>query len=188
MKRRKAIGGILAITGIGIASYTGINFFYQKLNKGQLQNYLNLISALVDIIIPPTETAGAQEAKVQNYIIDFMESCASKKEYNNFLNGLNDLQETCLNKYNNNFEDCSINQKTEVLENLDRNSDANSLLAKINNKIRGRSFFSMLKSLTVEGYCTSELGATKLLAYVPVPANYNAIITIEPNQKAWATS
>jgi hypothetical protein len=141
----------------------------------------------VDVIIPPTETPGAKEAKVQNYIIDFMESCASKKEYNNFLNGLNDLQETCLNYYNNNFEDCTMGQKIEVLENLDSNYDSNSLLAKIDNKIKGRSFFNILKSLTVEGYCTSELGATKLLAYVPVPVNYNAIITIEPNQKAWAT-
>jgi hypothetical protein len=187
MNRRKAIGGILAFTGLGIASYTGVKFFYGKSNKGQLRNYLNLISELVDVIIPPTETPGAKEAKVQNYIIDFMESCSSKKEYNNFLNGLDDLQDTCLNNYDNNFEDCTMNQKIEVLENLDSNYDSNSLLAKIDNKIRGRSFFNILKSLTVEGYCTSELGATKLLAYVPVPVNYNAIITIEPNQKTWAT-
>ena len=128
-----------------------------------------------------------KEAKVQNYIIDFMESCSTKKEYNNFFNGLTDLQETCLNSYNANFEDCTMEQKIEVLQNLDSNSDTSSLLAKIDAKIRGRSFFNILKSLTIEGYCTSELGATKLLAYVPVPVNYNAIITIEPNQKAWAT-
>ena len=187
MNRRKAIGGILAITGLGIASYTGVKFFYGKSNKGQLRNYLSLISELVDVIIPPTDSPGAKEANVQNYIIDFMESCSSKKEYNNFLNGLNDLQDTCLNNYDNNFEDCTMNQKIEVLENLDSNYDSNSLLAKIDAKIRGRSFFNILKSLTIEGYCTSELGATKLLAYVPVPVNYNAIITIEPNQKAWAT-
>jgi len=187
MNRRKAIGGILAITGIGIASYSGVNLFHGKSNRGQLKNYLNLLSELVDVIIPPTETPGAKEAKVQNYIIDFMESCSSKKEYNNFLNGLTDLQDTCLNNYDNNFEDCTMNQKVEVLENLDSNYDSNSLFAKIDAKIRGRSFFNILKSLTVEGYCTSELGATKLLAYVPVPFNYKAITTIEPNQKAWAT-
>jgi hypothetical protein len=74
-----------------------------------------------------------------------------------------------------------------VLENLDSNTDSNSLFTKINNKIRGRSFFNILKSLTVEGYCSSELGATKLLSYVAVPINYKAITTIKPNQKAWAT-
>jgi hypothetical protein len=58
------------------------------LNEGQLKNYINLISELVDEIIPPTETPGAKEAKVQDYIIDFMESCSSK-EYKNFLKWLN---------------------------------------------------------------------------------------------------
>jgi hypothetical protein len=186
MNRRKAVGGILAFIGIGVASFTGINFFYGKSNRGQLKNYLNLISELVDVIIPPTDTPGAKEAKVQNYIIDFMESCTSNKDYTTFFNGLNDVQETCSNDYNTNFEDCTMEQKTEVLQNLDNNSDANNLLAKIDNKLRGRSFFNILKSLTIEGYCTSESGATKLLAYDAVPANYKAITTIEPNQKAWA--
>lgn len=189
MNRRKAIGGMLALTGISIASFTGIKYFFgnSKSNRGQLQDYLNLISELVDVIIPPTETPGAKQAKVQYYIIDFMESCSSNKEYNNFFNGLKDLQQTCLNNYSINFEDCLMEQKIEVLENLDNNSDSNSLLTKIDNKIRGRSFFYILKSLTIEGYCTSEIGATQLLAYVPVPVTYKAITTIELNQKAWAT-
>ncbi len=125
MNRRKAIGGLLALTGIGIASSVGFKFFYgnSKSQRGQLKNYLNLISELVDVIIPPTETPGAKEAKVQDYIIDFMESCSSNKEYNTFFNGLNDLQETCLNNFNTNFEDCTMTQKIEVLENLDSNSD-----------------------------------------------------------------
>tara|TARA_B100000809_G_scaffold169704_1_gene167063 strand:- start:9546 stop:10112 length:567 start_codon:yes stop_codon:yes gene_type:complete len=187
MKRRKAIGGILALTGISVASFYGVKFLYGKSNRGQLKNYLNLISELVDVIIPSTETPGAKEANVQNYIIDFMESCSSNKEYNNFFNGLNDLQESCLNQYAANFEDCATTQKIEVLANLDSNASSNSLLTKIDNKIRGRSFFNILKSLTVEGYCTSEIGATQHLAYLQVPANYKAITTLEPNQKAWAT-
>ena len=187
MQRRKAIGGILALTGIGVASFTGIKFFFGNSNKGQLPNYLNLISELVDVIIPPTDTPGAKEARVQDYVIDFMESCSSPKEYNNFFNGLNDLQETCLSDYNTTFEACTEEQKIAVLKDLDSSADANSLLTKINNKIRGRSFFNILKSLTVEGYCTSELGATKLLAYAAVPGSYKAITTLKPNQKAWAT-
>lgn len=190
MNRRKAIGGIFAIAGIGVASYTGFKFFYgnSTVNRGQLPNYINLIAELVDVIIPPTDTPGAKEAKVQDYIIHFMESCTSNREYNNFFNGLNDLQETCLNDFNTHFEDCTNEQKTEVLEALDDNSDANSLLSKINNKLRGRSFFNILKSLTIEGYCTSEIGATQLLVYAPVPVNYKAITTMKPNQKAWATT
>lgn len=189
MNRRKAIGGILAFTGIGVASFAGYNFFNanSNANRGQLKNYQNLIAELVDVIIPPTDTPGAKEAKVQEYIIDFMESCSSNKEYNNFYNGLNDLQESCVNDYDTNFESCTASQKIEVLEILNVNSDDDSILAKIDNKIRGRSFFNILKTLTIEGYCTSEIGATQLLTYVPVPVVYNAITTVTPTQKAWAT-
>ncbi|CAH8283599.1 gluconate 2-dehydrogenase subunit 3-like protein [Mariniflexile fucanivorans] len=189
MNRRKALGSILGLTGIGIVSYVGLKYVSgnSASNKGQLPKYLNLIAELVDVIIPPTETPGAKEAKVQDYIVDFMESCASNKEYNNFFNGLNDLQETCLNTYDASFENCTMEQKMVLLEDLDNNSGSNSLFSKINNKLRGRSFFNLLKTLTIEGYCTSELGTTVHLNYAPVPGKYEAITTINTNQKAWAT-
>ncbi|WP_445748080.1 gluconate 2-dehydrogenase subunit 3 family protein [Polaribacter sp.] len=187
MDRRKAIGGILAFTGIGIASFTGFKFFYGTSNRGKLKNYKDLIAELADVIIPASDTPGAKEANVQNFIIDFMESCSSNKEFNTFYSGLNDIQSTCLNDYNTVFQKCTNQQKIEVLKNLDTNQDSNSFFTKIDTKIRGRSFFNILKSLTIEGYCSSELGATNLLSYVPVPANYSAITTITSNQKAWAT-
>jgi hypothetical protein len=34
MQRRKAIGGILALTGIGVASFTGIKFFFGNSDRG----------------------------------------------------------------------------------------------------------------------------------------------------------
>jgi len=190
MNRRKAIGGILGITGLGLASFTGFKLFYapSAIDRGQLQRFENLLAELVDVIIPATETPGAKDARVQDYIIRFMESCSSNKEYYNFLSGLEDVQDTCLYDYSASFQECTIAQKTNVLEDLDRNYNANSLVSKIDKKIRGRSFFTILKSLTVEGYCTSRLGATQLLAYQPVPGRYTAITTLQPNQKAWATS
>lgn len=187
MNRRKAIGGILALTGIGIGTYTGFNFFYATSNKGQLTNYKNVIAALVDVIIPATETPSAKEANVQDFIIDYMETCSSRKEYTNFFNGLNGLQETCLDTYGFHFEKCTPQQQITIVEDLDNTYDASNLFSKIRNKIAGRPFYTILKALTVEGYCTSELGATQHLVYEPIPARYNPITTIQPNQKAWAT-
>ena len=142
---------------------------------------------MVDVIIPTTDTPGAKEAKVQDYIINFMEFCSSNKEFNSFFNGLNDLQDTAVSDYENDFENCTTAQKITMLENLDSDNGSNSLLTKIDTKIRGRSFFNILKTLTIEGYCTSEIGATQMLAYNPVPGKYKAITNLQPNQKAWAT-
>jgi hypothetical protein len=66
---------------------------------------------------------------------------------------------------------CTEAQKIAVLHSIDSNADANSLFTKINNKIRGCSFFNILKTLTVEGYCSSKIGTTKLSAYLAVLPN-----------------
>lgn len=190
MNRRKALGGILGFTGVGLASFGGYKYFLGDLNKNkeEIKVYFDVISELIDVIIPTTAASpGAKSAGVQDYIIYYMEDCSSKKEYHNFLNGLKDLQEHCLDAYGRNFENCTIDQKIKQVENLDNNSSSNSLFTKIRNKLLGRSFFNIIKTLTIEGYCTSSIGATKHLTYLPVPGRYKAITELSPNQKSWAT-
>ncbi|MGK0446491.1 MAG: hypothetical protein ACJA2M_000260 [Polaribacter sp.] len=189
MNRRKAIGGILGLTGLSLVAGLGTKYFIgnSSHNTERIEKHIGLIAELVDVIIPSTTTPGAKESLVHEYIVNYMEECSSRKEYTNFLNGLNDIQETSLNNFNSVFEECSKIQKIQLVENLEESSNYTGLLLKINNKLRGRSFFNMLKKLTIEGYCTSFNGATKHLAYLPVPGKYNAITTLSTNQKAWAT-
>lgn len=188
MNRRIAIKGILGLAGLSYASIIGVKYFirYSNHGRGNLEAHTLLIAELTDVIIPPTTSPGAKDALVHEYIIRYMEDCSPMKEYNNFLNGLTDLQENCENTYNHNFENSTAVQKNKILENLDNNHDSTSLFLKINNKFLGRSFFDILKSLTIEGYCTSELGATKNLEYQLIPGKYKAITSLT-NQKAWAT-
>lgn len=189
MNRRKAIGGILGLAGVSYASVIGVSHFKENSteSRGKLAAHANFLAELVDVIIPATSTPGAKMAGVQDYIINYMEDCSSSKEYTNFLNGLNDLHERSENAYGCNFETCSASQKNELLENLDNSWYSKGLLMKINNKLLGRSFFNLLKTLTIEGYCTSFMGATKHLEYLPIPGRYKAITTLQANQKSWAT-
>jgi len=189
MNRRKAIGGILGLAGVSYASVIGINHFKENSteSRGKLAAHTNFINELVDVIIPATSSPGAKMAGVQDYIIDYMEDCSSRKEYTNFLNGLNDLKEQCESLYGLDFGDCSIFQKNYLLEKLNNNWYSKGLLLKINNKLLGRSFFNLLKTLTIEGYCTSFMGARKHLEYLPIPGKYNAITALQANQKSWAT-
>jgi len=189
MNRRTAIKGILGLAGLGYATFIGVKYFigYSNQGRGKLEAHSMLIAELTNVIIPPTKTPGAKETVVHEYIIRYMEDCSQMKEYINFLNGLNELQENCQNSYNHNFENCTAVQKNKMLENLDNKLDSTSLFSKINNKLQGRSFFDILKLLTIEGYCTSELGATKHLEYQPIPGKYLAITNLKANQKSWAT-
>ncbi|MCH5720423.1 gluconate 2-dehydrogenase subunit 3 family protein [Niabella hibiscisoli] len=61
------------------------------------------------------------------------------------------------------------------------------ILNKVKTKLIGRSFISLLKDMTAIGYCTSELGATKGLAYEAVPVKFIACMPLIQGQKSWAT-
>jgi hypothetical protein len=189
MNRRKALLGILGVAGVSILPVLGTKYFIGNSSNtnDKLEDHTELIAELVDVIIPASKSPGAKESLVHDYVINYMKECASRKEYKNFLNGLNDLQEESVISFNSAFENCSKSQKKQLLENLEASSTYSGLLMKINNKLRGRSFFNILKTLTIEGYCTSSNGATKHLAYVPVPGRYNAVTKLNVNQKAWAT-
>ena len=52
---------------------------------------------------------------------------------------------------------------------------------------KDRPFFRLMKQLTVAGYFTSEIGATKALEYVPIPGRFEGDVLMQPGQKAWAT-
>jgi len=45
----------------------------------------------------------------------------------------------------------------------------------------------MMKELTLLGYFTSEVGATKALRYIAVPGRYDGNVPYKKGDKAWAT-
>ena len=47
-------------------------------------------------------------------------------------------------------------------------------------------FFDIMKSLTLFGYFTSEVGCKEALEYVPIPGRYDGCIEIKEGQKAYA--
>ena len=48
------------------------------------------------------------------------------------------------------------------------------------------SFFKILKDYTLTGYFLSEVGATQALAYERVPGGFQGDLPLAPDQKAWA--
>jgi len=190
MNRRTSLKSALGLCLLGISSFSAYKWY--SLNKEVdirlIISFKPLISELAEIIIPQTDTPGAKAAGVENFIVNVITNCTGKKEQNKFLAGLNDLEKYTMDTYNKTFFKCSVKEKTQILEYFE-NKDTYRIriLNKINNKFLGQSFFTKLKNLTIEGYCSSQKGATEGLAYDYIPVNYEACIPLKPNQKSWAT-
>jgi len=190
MNRRSYLKSILVLSGIGAVSFSifkGIELT-KAIDPKELINKRALLAELVEVIIPETDTPGAKSAFVHDYVINVMINCNPLKQQRKFLSGLEDLEEYSLDKYDKDFIKCNLAEKYDIVKYFSLHSDYSyKILNKIDNKLFGAPFYTKLRQLTVEGYCQSQLGATKALAYDYIPQTFEACIPMKPNQKSWAT-
>lgn len=190
MKRRKAIGRIL-LAGVGgglvLSGYKWLDW-HKTPDIGTLQQYRSLVASLAETILPSGNSPGAREAGVGDYIIIMIKDCTDRISANKFIDGLKELDHYTRNHYDRSYEQCRADEQAAVLRHFEeKGKPFGGLVGKAQNKYLGRSFFTTLKEYTVKGYCTSELGANKGLAYVLIPGSYHGCIPKLPGQKAWAT-
>ncbi|HEV3325950.1 MAG TPA: gluconate 2-dehydrogenase subunit 3 family protein [Puia sp.] len=190
MNRRKAIGRI-ALTGIGGALLLGSYKWYDWTRTPDInyaEQHKELITALAATIIPATDTPGAREAGVGDFIVTMIRDCTDRMSANKFIDGLKDLGHYCQSHFDKPYEQCSEPDKQAVLHYFEeKGTPYKGIVGKAQDAFLGRSFFATLKKYTVEGYCSSEIGAAKGLRYDYIPGSYHGCIPLQPGQKAWAT-
>ncbi|MCC8423767.1 gluconate 2-dehydrogenase subunit 3 family protein [Mucilaginibacter sp. UR6-11] len=190
MNRKAAIKSILAVVTLGVSSGALYEFLKPAdiMPVNLLPQKKALIADLAELIIPRTDTPGAKDAMVEDYIIKMITENTDPRSQKIFLTGLSSLEHYTFSNYNKSFISCSLAQKTLVLKHFeDKANYSFAILNKVNKKVFGLPFFYQLRDLTVEGYCTSFLGATKGMAYDYIPANFESCIPLKKGQLAWAT-
>jgi len=127
------------------------------------------IKTIAEIIIPKTETAGAIDAAVPEFIELMLSDWYTADERQPLIDGLEHLGAECMKRYLNSFLSCSGERQIEVLSDL-----------------QDEPFFKMLKSLTVYGYYTSEIGIEAELQLNMAPGRYTTINFSEVSRQ-WAS-
>lgn len=190
MNRRKFISSLFILAGGAAATYYGSK--YLELTDNPDFNFLNqhkeLIGDLAETIIPKTDTPGAKEAMVHEFIIHMIKHERDVKIQNNFIDGIKDVETFSFDEYKLPFVKLNREQKITVVRYFQKEGENfTGNLGKFKNKVFGKSFFLILKEYTCIGYCTSMLGVTKGLAYQAIPSKYLAITNYNSDQKSWAT-
>jgi hypothetical protein len=107
---------------------------------------------------------------------------------NNFIDGLKDLKDYVVNKYNKDFGELDFDEQVTVVDRYRKNGkNFQGVTGKVRNKILGKSFFNILKEYVTISYCTSMIGATTTLNYVSIPGRYDGCIAMARSQRSWAT-
>jgi gluconate 2-dehydrogenase gamma chain len=109
------------------------------------------VIALTELIIPATETPGAKAALV-NRFVDHVLSTADPKERSEFVRGLEWLDDRCRARVGRDVAGASAAELTAALTPLAAEGAAAAEDAP------GIAFFRAIKSMTITGYYTTEIG------------------------------
>ena len=190
---------VAMLEGCKSPNASGANFSLSK-------EFQALVSEIAEVIIPKTDTPGAKDANVGPFIEKMLKDCYSDIQQAHFIKGLEQVEEES-KKLGSDFIKLPADQKTAVMNAMvayakaesEQNEatkkakevDSESGLAKEQQKKKDEveipvPFFTLMKELTVFGFFTSEIGATKTLDFIPIPGRYEGCIPLKPGQKAYA--
>lgn len=169
-----------------------------------------LVAAIAEQILPETDTPGARAAGVHRFIDAMLAESYPAPERKRFVAGLADVDARAARASGRPFLQCSAADQRALLEALDREafaarpdpqerhsrpertrSAASAPLQGAHNTPSpgsqpGVSFFRTVKELTLVGYYTSEIGATRELHHSPVPGRYDGCVPLAQVGRTWA--
>lgn len=193
MNRRQALSQVTLLLGgtiLGAEAFLSGCTNSDKNIGGAGTNFSNddvaFLDEVAETILPATNTPGAKEAKVGEFMTRIVKDCYTEKDQKIFVDGMHLLNEASKKKNGHGFLESSVQERHDLLVELDKEQKAYSGNRKSSDP--ETHYFRMMKELTLWGYFTSEPGATKALRYVAVPGRYEGCIDYKKGEKAWATS
>ena len=147
------------------------------------------VVAMIDQIIPATDTPGAKGARVNEFIDVILTEWAKDDERHNFLDGLADVDRQSTALFGKDFASASPAQQLVLLRSMDEASaHARSQQKQAppfwesagrDRQMQG-DFFTVFKNMTLHGYYTSEIGFTQELKLEIIPGAQHGCTSLGP--------
>ena len=191
MDRREVLrllGSAVALSALPAEALTAIQQASAQVAQSKGLKTLNphqnaTVTTIAEMIIPATDTPGAKEAKVNEFIDLLLTEWYEPAETKEFLAGLADVDARSKKKFSAAFVDCTPAQQTELLTQLD--AEAMDFAGKQKKAVTQSSisplqqttpapsnFFYTMKKLTLTGYYTSQIGFSKELGKFIIPPEH----------------
>jgi hypothetical protein len=171
MERRVALKSV----AVAMGAMAGLPAWASGWSKGSLPKGRLLsvdqsknLAAIVEAIIPKTDTPGAGELGVGDFVQKMVKDCYDSKAQANLASGVSNLDEQSIQRFGKSFVDAGKDQKLQLLQDIDKGSDASQ-----------KAFLGMVKNLTIQGYMTSEYVMTNITHYEMVPARYHGCVPVK---------
>ena len=160
------------------------------------------LDLVAELIMPATDTPGAREAGVPQFIDRAVADYCPPAEAAAICAGLDRIEADAKAAHDKPFAALTPVQQIALLEGYDREGRGPKTPAAavgrgetetgLSNQPRAAveppkaPFFPALKDLVTVGYFTSKLGATKAVIYDPVPGAYHGCVPLKTIGRAWS--
>ena len=134
-----------------------------------------LLVLLVDGIIPPTDTPGAAAAGVADFVQFMLTHGFTPAQFQDFAGGFSQVERVSRERF------------AKPYRALDE-SQRHAVLLAVQAQPATAAFFAALRDLTIIGYYTSEMGASRELRYLPIPGEFTGCMPIAPTGRAFFDS
>ena len=163
-----------------------------------------LVAAIAEHILPETDTPGARAVGVHRFIDALLAESYPATERAAFVAGLADVDARAQRVSGGSFLRATPARQLALLEQLDREAFGASAPVPLSTSTasppvplsatrRGGTpyepkvpFFRTIKELTLVGYYTSEVGATRELHHAPVPGRFEGCVPLAQIGRTWA--
>jgi Gluconate 2-dehydrogenase subunit 3 len=171
MERRQAIKGI----ALSLGSMVSLPAWALSWQASALHttaylstSYEDLLAELVDTFIPKTDTFGAKDLGVHQFIQTMLTDCYTPKAQIAFAEKLSELGPLSINSFGKSFAEGNAEQRLNLLKSLAESTDKGT-----------RDFYQTLRSLTIKGYTSSEYFMTKFTDYEIAPARFYGCVPVK---------
>jgi hypothetical protein len=149
------------------------------------------VVAMIDQIIPATDTPGAKGARVNEFIDVILTEWATDEERNKFIAGLADVDKKSNELFSKDFVDAAPAQQFALLSSLDDTAGFEAARMhhgsvppeQRDSQMKG-SFWPVFKNITVHGYYTSEIGFSQELKLQIIPGALHGCVPVVEEKKA----
>lgn len=180
MSRRSMLIALASgCAGLITAEALGGHFPFKRqvqplVRKGQIlsQHQMADLHAMVEIIIPATQTLGAGSVDTHGFIDDQLAHCMAPEKAKEFIQLFDTTRQGIKKTWKTSYAELSHAQQVEAMK---------ALASKTAPFESTEGFFPQLKRLTVLGYYTSEEGGSKELIYLPLAGGYDGDYKLSEN-------
>lgn len=148
-----------------------------------------LVAAMAETILPRTETPGAIDAGVPQYLELMLAEWCNDTERAVFEAGFVDMETRIPAEFGQPFAALTAEQQLQVLQDMEAavaDDPWYNATGRPGDYISDAPFILQFKELTTWGFFTSEVGSTQVLRHNGMPMYFDGDVPLGPDQSSWA--